>query len=699
MPTRVHRPRALALLLAAASALVTTLTPAAARADEGMWLLNAPPRQLLQEKYGFDPTPEWLEHVQKSAVRFSTGGSGSIISSNGLVMTNHHVVADLLGEMSTPQRRLLEDGFLARAASEELKVPNLELLVLWSIEDVTAKVNIVVEEGMSAAEASAARRRRMAELEKQSQDQTGLYSQIVTLYQGGRYHLYRYKRFTDVRLVFAPQKDIAAFGGDVDNFEYPRYCLDVALLRIYDKGKPLRPEHFLAWSEAGAAEGDLAIVVGHPGTTRRLYTLDHLTFLRDVESPLHLRNLWRAEVKMLNFAARSEEYRRAAENDLAGIANSRKFYTGQLATLHDPATFAAKAEQEEALRAAVAANPQWAEQWGGAWDRISKAMADRRAWHVRYVAVTSVFGSELFSRARTIVRLAEELPKPSSERLREYRDSNLESVYLDLYSPAPFYPELEVAKIASGLANMAELLGGDDPIVVAAFAGKSPAERARELVSGTMLFDVEARRALVKGGRDAVAASEDPLVRLALTLEPEARALRARMENEVDAVTTEAYAAIAAARFAVYGESVYPDATFTLRMSFGPVQGYDEGNTYVPPYTNFGGLYERYAERRGHPDFNLPKIWLDRKGELDLETPFNFVCTADIIGGNSGSPVINTAGEVIGVVFDGNIHSLGGAIRYDDTLARCVAVDSRAIIEALGKVYGAKSLVEEIKAR
>lgn len=690
MPLRTRRPRAVLALLAA------SLLGSHAAADEGMWLLNAPPRQLLQEKYNFNPSNAWLEHVQKSAVRFSTGGSGSIISSRGLVMTNHHVVSDLLAKLSTPQRNIARDGFLARSQAEEIKCPDLELNCLWSIEDVTAKVNIVVEPGMSTAEAGAARRKRMAELEKQSQEQTGLHSQIVTLYQGGRYHLYRYKRFTDVRLVFAPQQDIAFFGGDADNFEYPRYCLDVALLRIYENGKPLQPEHYLSWSDAGAAEGDLAIVVGHPGTTRRLYTLDHLAFLRDVENPLQLRNLWRGEVKLQSFALRSKENRRMAEEDLFGIANGRKFLTGQLDTLQNPATFVRKAEEEQALREAVNANPEWSKQWGDAWDAISKAMADRREWHVRSLAIGGTFGSDLFSHARTIVRLAEELPKPSSERLREYRDSNLESVYLGLYSPAPIYAELEIAKLAAGLANMAELLGGDDPAVVTALAGKSPTDRARDLVAGTRLFDIGTRKALVEGGKEAVAASDDPLIQLAIALDPEARELRAKAENQVDAVTTENYAKIAAARFAIYGESVYPDATFTLRMAFGPVLGYDEGNTYVPPYTTFSGLYERYNDRRGEPGFSLPQIWLERKDRLDLETPFNFICTADIIGGNSGSPVVNTAGEVIGLIFDGNIHSLGAAIMYDDTKARAVAVDSRAIMEALTKVYDAKHLAAEI---
>lgn len=695
MPIRTHRVRTAAVLasIAAAAAIVP-----AARADEGMWLLNNPPRELLRSKYDFSPSDEWLEHVQKSAVRFSTGGSGSIVSRDGLVMTNHHVASDILAKLSTPERDLLENGFHARTRAEELPCPDLELNVLWSIEDVTDRVNAAAE-GKQGAEANTARRQMMATIEKESQEATGLLSQIVTLYQGGRYHLYRYKRFTDVRLVFAPEQAIAFFGGDTDNFEYPRYCLDVAFFRIYEGGEPLQAEHHLAWSEAGSRDGDLAIVIGHPGTTRRLYTLDHLRFLRDVENPFVLRNLWRQEVKLQNFSARSKENARIAEDDLFGVANGRKFLTGQLETLQDPRIMARKAQEEAALRAAVAENPQWAEQWGGAWDEIARAQEARREFFVRAGAVGGTFGSDLYSKARTIVRLAAELPRPSAERLREYRDSNLESVYLGLYSPAPIYADLERAKLAWGLANMAELLGGEDPLVVAALAGKSPADRAAELVAGSVLFDPEARRALVEGGADALAATDDPLIKLAMILDPEARALRTRAENEVDAVTTEAYAKIAAARFAVLGDGVYPDATFTLRMSFGPIKGYEEDGEFIPPYTDFAGLYARHRERAGEKEFDLPQVWLEKKAELNLTTPFNFVLAADIIGGNSGSPVINKAGEVIGLIFDGNIHFLGAAIAYDDRQGRAVAVDSRAIIEALDKVYNADELVKEITAK
>lgn len=693
MPIRPLRARAAAALLAfAAGAFMTQ-----ARADEGMWLLNNPPRGLLESKYDFSPTDEWLEHVQKSAVRFSTGGSGSIVSKDGLVMTNHHVASDILAKLSTPQRDLLKTGYHARDRVDEIPCPDLELNVLWSIEDVTERVNAAAA-GKQGAGANTARRQMMATIEKESQEATGLLSQIVTLYQGGQYHLYRYRRFTDVRLVFAPEQDIAFFGGDTDNFEYPRYCLDVTFFRIYEDGEPLKAEHHLAWSKAGSSDGDLAIVIGHPGTTRRLYTLDHLRFLRDVENPFILRNLWRMEVKLQNFSARSKENRRIAEDDLFGVANGRKFLTGQLETLQDPRILARKAREEESLRAAVAENPRWAEQWGGAWEDITGAQNARREFYVRSSAVGGTFGSDLYSKARTIVRLAAELPKPSSERLREYRDSNLESVYLGLYSPAPIYADLERAKLAWGLANLAELLGGEDPIVLAALAGKSPADRAAELVAGSVLFDPDARKALVEGGADALAATNDPLIKLAMTLDPEARALRTRAENEVDAVTTDAYARIAAARFAVLGDSVYPDATFTLRMSFGPIKGYQEDGAFIPPYTDIAGLYERFQERAGEEGFNLPPSWLEKKDELDLDTPFNFVLAADIIGGNSGSPVINKAGEVIGLIFDGNIHFLGAAIAYDDRQGRAVAVDSRGIIEALEKVYDADELVKEITA-
>jgi len=675
----------------------TVIAPAAS-ADEGMWLLTNPPTAHLNQNYGFTPTAPWLEHVQKSCVRISSGGSGSIVSADGLVLTNHHVGSDVIAKLSTRERDLMEAGFLAAARTDELKCPDLEVHVLWTTEDVTERVNGAAA-GVSGAEANTARRKAMSGIEKEAQDRTGLLSQVVTLYQGGRYHLYGYKRYDDVRLVFAPESAIAFFGGDADNFEFPRYNLDMCLFRIYEEGRPLRTEHHLSWSPSGGHEGELALVIGHPGTTKRLFTTDHLRFVRDTEVPTSLRYLWRAEVQLQEFMARSAENRRVGSEDWLGVANSRKAYGGQLASLLDPAVMDRKAADEKRVRDAVRVNAQWNEQWGDAWDRIAAAEKARVSWYARSYALQRAPRSELFSYARDLVRLADELPKPSVERLREYRDSALETVYFGLYSPAPIHDDLEVFRLASSLSYLAETLGASDPVVVAALAGRSPRDRAEELVRSTTLRSVDARRALAAGGKLAIESSTDPLIQLAIAIDYESRAQRARFENEIEAVERENYAKIAQARFALDGENAYPDATFTLRMSFGPVKGYTEEGRQVPAYTDFAGVYERHAQRKGQEGFDLPERWISGKDRLDLSVPFNFVFCGDIIGGNSGSPVINTRAEVIGLVFDGNVHSLAGAFAYDGTQNRAVAVDSRAIIEALRKLYGAGALADELTGR
>ncbi len=678
------------LSLALAAAALTT----AALADEGMWLINRLPVEHLQNTYGFTPTPEWLEHVQKSAVRFSTGGSGSIVSPEGLVMTNHHVASDMLAALSTPDRDLLTTGYRAVEPAEELKCPDLELMALWTIEDVTARVNGAVTPGMTAAEANTARRRMMSTIEQEAKEATGLQPEVVTLYQGGAYHLYCYKRFTDVRLVFAPEQQAAAFGGDTDNFEFPRYCLDMTFFRIYENDEPLRPEHFLKWSRNGSAEGDLAFVVGHPGSTRRLYTSDHLAFLRDVEQVSTLQRLWRAEVKLQGFCAQSAENNRIGKDMLHSVANGRKARTGRLAGLLDPTLMGRKIEEEKALRAAVNANPQWQKDWGDAWDQIAEAQRIHEEFYERRAALN--ISSDLYAKAVTVLRLADELPKPSAERLREYRDSNLDRVYMDLYSPTPIYTNFEIFRLESALSGMAETLGLNDPLVQAALAGKSPRARAEELALGTKLSDIAVRRALAEGGTAALAASNDPMIELARILDPESRSLRQRYEDEVQAKEREAYAKIAAAQFAVLGDSVYPDATFTLRLTYGPITGWEEGGHRVPAYTKLGGIYDRWKERGGEGEFALPERYIKGKDRVDLSTPYNFVCKVDIIGGNSGSPVVNREGEVIGLIFDGNIHSLPGDMIYDGSVNRGVAVDSRAIVEAIRILYEDQKLADEL---
>jgi hypothetical protein len=660
-------------------------------ADEGMWLLTKPPVDTLKSRYGFAPTAAWLERLQRSCVRM--GASGSVVSAAGLVMTNHHVGVDQLLKLSTPQRDLMRDGFYARTRDAELKCPDMEVQILWSTEDVTERVNAPVRPEMSPAAAYDARRKAMTRIEQESRDATGLDSEVVTLWHGARYHLYRYRKYTDVRLVFAPEKSIAFFGGDTDNFEYPRFDLDCCFFRIYENGKPLKPDYHLRWSRPGAADGELLFVLGHPAQTQRLLTVDHLKFLRDTEMPTVLGRLWRREVQLSCFCNRGAENERIGENDYFEVQNSRKARTGFYEAMLDPAFMRRKEQAESKLRAgAPSAEP---------WDRIAAAERTYRTFFARHYTLREgrPFDSKLFDIAQTLVRLADELPKPSPERLREYRDTELDSLYLQLYSPAPIYDAMEIDGMTSGLSLLAERFGGDDPTVVKAFAGLPPQARAEQLIHGCTLKDIATRKKYVREGRKAIDASKDPMIRLAAALDPEYRALRKRFEDEVEGVERENYAKIAAAQFALFGESLYPDATGTLRFAFGTVRGYEEDGRAVAPFTTFAGMYGRWRERGPQPPFDLPQRWVERRDRVDLKTPLNFVLTADIIGGNSGSPVVNRKGEVVGLIFDGNLQSLVWDLAYDDREGRAMAVDGRAIIEALRKVYDAGELADELSGR
>jgi hypothetical protein len=699
----MHTPLTLRALGMSFPVVAALSLAAPAFADEGMWLLNAPPTKYLQDHYHFTPTPEWLEHIQKSSVRFETGGSGSIISADGLVMTNHHVGSDMLLKLSTPQKNLLQTGFYAKERSQELPCPDLELNALWQIEDVTAQVLAAVKDGMSPADAGKARREAVAAIEQKSQDDTKLKSEVVTLYGGAKYHLYRYRSYTDVRLVFAPEENIAFYGGDTDNFEFPRFDLDCCFFRIYENGKPIKAEHHLSWSSSGAAENELVFVSGHPGKTERLNTYEHLKIQRDIELPRRLGEYWRREIKDQTFAGRSAENARIIRDDLFGFANSRKAVTGELDGLQDPALMAAKKADEDALRATIGQDKVKSKLWSGAWADIAAIKRTEQEFAERRTLLDKVLGnygaSRLMSHASTLVRLAAELPKPSDQRLKEFGEAHLDSLYLDLYSPEPLYDALEIYCLSQAFARAAERLGADDPTVVTMLAGKSPKARAEELVKGCTLRDPAARKALAAGGAKAIAESKDPMIQLAVKLDPESRSLRKRFEDTVESPLRDAYAKVAAARFSAFGESVYPDATFTLRLSFGRISGYTDAGEKVPAFTTFSGLYKRAAERKGQEGFELPESWIKAKDTLHPDTPFNFICTADIIGGNSGSPIVNVRGEVVGLIFDGNIDSLVGNFVYNDTTGRSVGVDSRGMIEAIRTVYGADGLADEMTGK
>ncbi|MGH7132496.1 MAG: S46 family peptidase [Phycisphaerales bacterium] len=684
-------------LIAAAALAPLTFAPAT-RADEGMWLLNKPPVAQMKERYKFEPTAAWMEHVQKAAVNFD-GSSGSFVSPTGLVMTNHHVGSDALAMLSTPERDLLKTGFLASRLEDELKVPNIELTILEHIEDVTDRVNSGVKPDMSVPDAAATQRTMIAAIEKEQSEKTGLRCRVVTLYNGGKFHLYCSRLFTDVRLVFAPEEAIAFFGGDTDNFEFPRYDLDCCFFRVYENGKPYTPKEWLKFG-LGAKDGDLAIVVGHPGRTQRLLTVDDLKFVRDLAVPTSLQNYWRSEVKLMEFSGRSAENARIAREDFFGVANSRKAFTGQLAGLQDPVLMKAKQDDEERVRASVNANSQWRTQWGEAWGDIAAAKHNFHPWYIEwYLFDRPDRGGRLLADGLTLLRMNDELAKPSAERLKEFRDPNIDSTRAQLFSTAPMYDALEQFKLEAYMSFLAERLGADHAVVALMLDGKSPAIRAEEVIKDTKLKTVAARQAFAKLSREAAAASNDPLIVLARAMDTACREARSGYQDDVESVERSAYAKIAAARFALDGEKVYPDATGTLRLTFGAVKGYTENGKFVQPFTDFAGLYQRAAERKGQEGFALPESWIKAKDKLDLKIPFNFVCTCDIIGGNSGSPVVNRAGEVIGLIFDGNLQSLPGAFYYDGTANRALAVDVRGMIEAFKKVYGAEGLVKELTGK
>ena len=680
-------------------ALVTTMMqPIELSADEGLWLFNNPPKQHLKDKHNFDAPQTWYDHLQKSSVRFNAGGSGSFVSADGLVMTNHHVGLGALGKLSSKGKDYVKDGFYAKTLADEFKAVDEELNVLMEIVDVTKEVKAAVTPDMPAEKAFEARRGVIAKIEADSEKTTGYRSNVITLYQGGQYHLYRFKVYRDVRLVFAPEQQIAFYGGDPDNFAFPRYDLDVCLFRVYEDDKPAKIEHYLKWSKDGVKDNELIFVSGHPGHTDRLNTVADLEYLRDVGFPFIMQRLNRLEVMLSIYKERGEEYERQCKDTLFSIANSRKARDGGLAGLQDPAMMAKKVAQEKSLRAAVAKNPELRDV-EGAWDVIAKVQKVRAANIKRYTMIEggSGFNSLLFTYARTLVRAADEFPKPNEQRLSEFGDSDKKSLEQKLFSKRPLYKEFELAKLSDSLAWLCEIVGYKDPLVQKVLAGKSPRERAAELIQGTTLFDPAERQKLYDGGKTSVDASSDAMILLAKLMDSDSRAVRKIIENQVAEPKEQAYDKIAKAKFAVEGTNAYPDATFTLRLSFGTVKGYVEEGQKIPFETTMAGLYDKAKEQNNKFPYDLPQRWIERKDKLNLKTPFNFVNTADIIGGNSGSPVVNRDGEVVGLIFDGNIQSLVWDFVYTDTVARSVAVSSQAIPEALRAVYDAAPLAAELE--
>lgn len=668
-----------------------------ASGDEGMWLYNAFPRAQVKAKYGFDASQAWLDHVRLGSVRFNNGGSGSFVSADGLTFTNHHVGAVCVQQISTAGHDYMKEGFYAKTRAEEPRCPDLELNVLVGIEDVTAKVNAVVKTGLSAADKGTAQRVAMSQIEKECNAATGLRCDVVTFYSGEVYNLYKYKKYTDVRLVFAPEFDIAFFGGDPDNFTYPRYDLDVTFFRVYEKNKPAHIDQYLRWSKEGVKDNELIFVSGHPGSTGRLRTMAQLDYLRDVDYPSRLETYTRRIHLLQDFSAKSEENARIAKEEIFAYQNSFKAITGYLGGLTDKSIMAAKQTNEDKLRSEFVANAKNKDA-GSPWEGIAAAM---KLQHEMYLPLTYVerlrgFNSEMAEDARLLVRAAAERRKPSDQRLREFRDSNLASLEQSLFSTAPIYKSLEMVTLTDSLAQMRDAMGAESAVVQKALGGKSPQDAAEGMIADSKLDDATYRRHLYEGGQAAIEASDDPLIKMMRAVDPDARAVRKQYEDQVDAVERTDGAAIARARFAESGYNQPPDATFTLRLSYGTVRGYEDDGKKIPYSTTLGGAYDHAAEHGNKPPYELPASWERAKSKLKLNTPMDYVSTADIIGGNSGSPTVNQAGEVVGIIFDGNIQSLVWNFAYDDKQGRAVHVDSRGILEALRAVYSAYGLADEL---
>ena len=679
----------LTALLLAATSLV--------QAEEGMWTFDNPPLKQLKAKYNFVPTQAWLDHLRLSSVRLNDGGSGSFVSPEGLLLTNHHVARGQLQKESTADHDYLANGFYAATSDQELKSPDLEVDVLVAMQDVTARVQGAAKGVANDAAALKAREAEIAAISKESKDKTGLRSDVVTFYQGGEYWLYQYKAYTDVRLVFAPEQQAAFFGGDPDNFTYPRYDLDMALFRVYDNGKPLHTDNYLKWSAKGSAPGELVFISGHPGSTERDDTVSELLLQRDVIGPAVTEYLERRIAAAQAFAAQGPEQARMVGSTIFGLQNSLKVYIGRKDALADPVILAKKQAEEADFRARIAANPEWQKAYGDAWDTIAKVEEQ-----VKPEIKGQLFrrtDSRLFGIALNIVQYVAEIKKPDGERLPQFHDAGLQSLQFQMLSPAPMEIPTEKLYMTTALKLGEEKLGKDDAYVQAVLQGGDVDQTVNSLIDGTKLGDVAFRKSLIDGGEAAVAASTDPMIVAARRVDPIVRETTRRMRDTFGSVLTKEGEKLGKARFLVYGKDAYPDATFTLRLSYGTVTGYPYNGTVAPPFTTFYGLYDRAASFSDKPPFNLTPKEESGQNKLDLATPLDFVSTGDIIGGNSGSPVVNRDGELVGLIFDGNIESLAGDFVYDGTKNRAVAVHSAGMIEGLRKLYSAGALADELQGK
>jgi hypothetical protein len=681
--------------LALSAAVALTAMPAGS--DEGMWTFDNVPTAAMQRAYRWAPDEEWLGRVQSASARLEGGCSGAIMSENGLVQTNHHCVASCVQDFSTPEADVMRTGFRAQARNEERRCPDFAIQVLQEITDVTPQIEAATA-GTPSEGFARARDAEIGRLEGAC-NRGSRKCEVVTLYQGGQYKLYVYQRYDDVRLVFAPEVEAAFFGGDPDNFNFPRYCYDIAYLRLYENGAPARTPNHLTMREAPLVDGEMTLVAGNPGSTERLLTSSQLTFQRDVTLPTRIESLGALRASLIAFGAQGAQQQRMAAETLFSVENSLKALQGRQLALTRPAALASVARAESDLQSRVRRNAATQREIGPAWDEIAAATRGYRAFYAPYqlAEARAGGGSELFSWARDIVRVGYYAGRPATERLPRYSEARLPVTRAQVIAPTPIDKPVEEVLLAAWLTDLQNELGATNPLTIRILGGESPTGLAQRLVRTTRLNEVAERQRLWDGGALAVGASQDPLIAFVRDWDEAARALRLRYQREVEGPVARAQERIAQARFRAYGERVYPDATRTLRLSYGKVAGWNEpGGAAVPPFTNVAGLFARAT---GQAPYTLAPQWAAVRAQLPGDVIFNAVTTNDIIGGNSGSPVLDREGRVLGAVFDGNLHSLGGSYFYDGELNRTVMVANTVILLGLRNVYGMNALADELTGR
>ncbi|WP_374279950.1 S46 family peptidase [Novosphingobium sp.] len=675
------------LLLTSALIATPLAAPSAAFADEGMWTFDGFPAARMQKDYGWSPDQVWLDKVRGAAVRLTGGCSASFVSPEGLILTNHHCIVSCAQDLSTAENDLVANGFVADDRTKERKCPGQQAEVVTAITDVTGSIKGAI--GTATGQALVkARDAAIADLEKQGCTDTKLTRcQVVTLFGGGQYKLYQYRKYSDVRLVWAPEFQAAFFGGDPDNFNYPRYALDASFLRAYEDGKPVKVASHLKWNPRAPQPGEATFVVGNPGSTQRLFTTDQLAFQREVSLPITLAIYSELRGRLIAAMEQSEAKKREGADTLFGIENSLKVYIGRQQALNSPAFTARLAAAEADLKAKSAGNAAIGDPWGD----VKQAVGAYREVYLPYRFVVPM--SQLYDYAETLVRAAEERGKPNAERLPGYTDSSLPLTEKQLLDERPVYPWLEQLQLGWSFSKAREYLGADDADTRLILGKESPEGLAARLVAGSKLADPAFRKALWEGGKAAIEASDDPLIQYARKIDPRERELKKLVDERYTGPLAAAGAQLTQARFAAYGDTQYPDATFTLRISYGKVAGWKERGVDVAPVTTLGGAFDRAT---GNEPFNLAKAFAANEAKIAKSTPYDFVTTNDIIGGNSGSPVIAKDGSVIGAAFDGNIHSLGGNYGYEQDVNRTVVVSAAVVQEALKSIYPAPALVKEL---